>query len=59
MKKIYIAMAEMSNGNRIFERAYTTHSAAEAAVVDMIKEIKENTDWEVVPVVEEIELVDN
>lgn len=58
MKKIYIAMAEMSDGNRIFERAYTTRAAAEAAIVVMIKEIDENTDWEVVPVIEEMELVD-
>ena len=51
-------MAEMSDGNRIFERAYTTRAAAEAAIVVMIKEIDENTDWEVVPGVEEMELVD-
>lgn len=58
MKKIYIAMAEMLDGNRIFERAYITRAAAEAAIVDMIKEIEENTDWEVMPAIEEIELVD-
>ena len=58
MKKIYIAMAELADGNRIFERAYTTHQAAETALVSMIKEIEENTDWKVVPAIEEIELVD-
>ena len=58
MKKIYIAMAELSDGNRIFERAYTTHAAAEAALSSMIVEIEENTDWQVIPIVEEMDLVD-
>jgi len=58
MTKIYIAMAEMEDGNRIFERAYTTQAAAERAVVEMIKEVEANTDWRVVPAVEEMELVD-
>ena len=51
-------MAEMEDGNRIFERAYTTQAAAERAVVEMIKEVEANTDWRVVPAVEEMELVD-
>lgn len=51
-------MAELADGNRIFERAYTTHQAADTALVSMIKDIEENTDWKVVPVVEEIDLVD-
>lgn len=58
MKKIYIAMAEMEDGNRVFERAYTTKEAAEKACIEMIKDIRENTDWRVVPVVEDMELVD-
>jgi hypothetical protein len=58
MTKIYLAMAEMQNGNRIFERAYLTQVRAEQACQEMIKDITENTDWKVVPVVEELELVD-
>ena len=58
MTKIYIAMAEFVDGNRIFERAYTTREAAERACVTMIKDIRENTDWDVAPIVEDLELVD-
>lgn len=58
MTKIYLAMAEMEDGNRIFERAYKTFDRAEQACKDMIKDITENTDWKVVPIVEEVELID-
>jgi hypothetical protein len=58
MKKIYLAMAEMDDGNRIFERAYSTRQAAEKACDVMIKDIRENTDWNVAPIVEELELID-
>lgn len=58
MKKIYIAMAEFEDGNRIFERAYTTREAAEQACEIMIKDISENTDWNVSPIIEDVELVD-
>jgi hypothetical protein len=58
MKKIYIAMAEFEDGNRIFERAYTTREAAEKACEIMIKDISENTDWNVSPIIEDVELVD-
>jgi hypothetical protein len=58
MTKIYIAMAELTDGNRVFERAYVTRKAAELAVADMIIQIRENTEWNVVPVIEEMELVD-
>jgi len=57
MNKIYLAMAELEDGNRIFERAYSTRVAAEKACDTMIKDIRENTDWNVAPVVEELELV--
>ena len=59
MKKIYIAMAEMEDGNRIFERAYSSREAAEKAVTTMILDIEENTDWKVVPAIEEIEFVED
>jgi hypothetical protein len=58
MKKIYIAMAEFEDGNRIFERAYTTREAAKQACEIMIKDISENTDWNVSPIIEDVELVD-
>ncbi len=50
-------MAEFEDGNRIFERAYTTREAAEGACDVMIKDIRENTDWAVAPIVEELDLV--
>ena len=58
MTKIYIAMAEFTDGNRIFERAYRTKEAAAQACDIMIKDIRENTDWDVAPIVEDLELVD-
>jgi hypothetical protein len=58
MKKIYIAMAEFADGNRIFEKAYTNKDQAQQACDEMIKDIKDNTDWMVAPVVEELDLVD-
>jgi hypothetical protein len=56
--KIYIAMAELEDGNRMFERAYKTYSAAEIAAQKMIDDVHANTNWTVVPIVEDIELVD-
>jgi hypothetical protein len=58
MKKIYIAMAEFADGNRIFERAYLNKEQAEQACETMIKDIRENTEWQVAPVVEDLDLVD-
>lgn len=58
MKKIYLAMAEFEDGNRIFERAYFSREAAEKACGVMIKDLRENTDWNVAPIVEDLELVD-
>jgi len=51
-------MAEFKDGNRIFEQAYTTRAAAERACDAMIKDIRENTDWDVAPIVEDLDLVD-
>ena len=50
-------MAEFPDGNRIFERAYMTRAAAERACDTMMKDISENTEWDLAPVVEELELV--
>ena len=55
--KIYIAMAEFEDGNRMFERAYHTQKAAEQAAKAMVEDVQANTDWQVVPIVEDIELV--
>lgn len=55
--KIYIAMAEMRDGNRIFGSAYLSEKEAARAADDMVTEVNANTDWEVVPIVEDIELV--
>lgn len=56
--KIYIAMAETEDGNRIMEKAYRTQAAAESAVALMVKDITENAGWQVIPVVEELDFVD-
>ncbi len=56
--KIYIAMAEMPDGNRMFERAYKTYSAAKKAAEEMVNDVNSNTTWQVMPIVEDIELVD-
>ena len=55
--KIYLAMAEMPDGNRMFERAYMTEVEAAHAADAMVKDVNENTEWDVHPVVEEVELV--
>ena len=57
MTKIYLAMAEFEDGNRIFERAYLIKEQAEQACEEMIRDIRKNTDWQVAPVVEELELI--
>lgn len=51
-------MAEFADGNRIFERAYFNKEQAEKACEEMIKDIRENTEWQVAPVVEDLDLVD-
>jgi hypothetical protein len=56
--KIYIAMAEFEDGNRIFERAYTNYNSAVKAAEEMVKDVSTNTDWKVSPTVEDIDLVD-
>ena len=55
--KIYLAMAEMQDGNRVFERAYLTEVEAARAADEMVVDVNANTDWQVIPVVEAIELV--
>jgi len=59
MKKIFIAMAETNNGDRVFGNAYLTYQKAYAAALDMIKEVEINTEWQLLPIVEEIDFVED
>jgi len=56
--KIYIAMAETEDGNRIMENAYRTKIAAETAAMNMAKDIQQGANWQVVPIIEEMDLID-
>jgi hypothetical protein len=56
--KIYIAMAETEDGNRIMENAYRTRSAAEQAAESMVKDLTEGAKWKVVPIIEDMDLID-
>ena len=58
MNKIYLAMAEYEDGNRIIGSAFRTRIAAESAAFEMVKDIRANTNWSVVPIVEDVDLVD-
>ena len=56
--KIYIAMTETEDGNRIMENAYRTREAAQNAADAMAKDLTEGAKWRVVPIVEDMDLVD-
>jgi hypothetical protein len=56
--KIYIAMAELPDGNRMYERAYYSYEAAKQAAQAMVEDVNQNTDFNVIPVVEDLELID-
>ena len=56
--KIYIAMNETEDGNRIMENAYRTRKAAETAAYSMIEDLVEGAKWQVVPIIEEMDLID-
>ena len=56
--KIYLAMAELEDGNRMFDRAYKTYPAAKKAAEDMVVDVQKNTNLQVIPIVEDIELID-
>lgn len=55
--KIYIAMAETQDGNRIMENAYLTKNAAESAAKLMAEDLVEGAKWQVIPLVEEMDLI--
>jgi hypothetical protein len=56
--KIYLAIAQTQDGNQILENAYTTKEAALSAADRMIKDISENTHVMVIPIIEEMDLLD-
>ncbi len=51
-------MAETEDGNRIMENAYRTRKAAETAAYSMIEDLVEGAKWQVVPIIEEMDLID-
>ena len=56
--KIYIAMAETEDGNRIMENAYRTRKAAELAAKSMAEDLTQGAKWNVIPIIEEMDLLD-
>lgn len=56
--KIYIAMAETEDGNRIMENAYRTRQAAEKAANEMVIDLSQGAKWNVIPIIEDMELID-
>ncbi len=50
-------MAETEDGTRIMENAYLSRNAAELATEAMIKDINENAGWTVIPIIEEMDLI--
>ena len=56
--KIYIAMTETEDGNRVMENAYRTKAAAQKAADAMAKDLTEGTNWNVFPIIEEMDLID-
>ena len=56
--KIYIAMTETEDGNRIMENAYKTKAAAQKAANAMAADLIEGAKWQVFPIVEDMDLID-
>ena len=51
-------MTETEDGNRIMENAYRTRQAAEKAANAMAKDLTEGAKWSVVPIIEDMDLID-
>lgn len=51
-------MAEMEDGNRIMENAYRTKQAAESAAKLMADDLTQGAKWNVIPLVEDMDLID-
>mgnify|MGYP006268408263 CR=1 FL=1 len=58
MKKIYLAIGETEDGTRSYENAYATYGAARSAAQKMVEEIEHYTDMKLLPMVEEIDFID-
>jgi hypothetical protein len=56
--KIFIAMAETEDGNRIMENAYRTRQAAEKAANEMVIDLIDGAKWNAIPIVEDMDLID-
>ena len=56
--KIYIAMTETEDGNRIMENAYRSREAAQKAADAMAKDLIEGAKWKVFAIVEDMDLID-
>ena len=51
-------MAETEDGNRIMENAYRTRQAAEKAANEMVIDLSQGAKWNVIPIIEDMELID-
>ena len=56
--KIFIAMAETEDGNRIMENAYRTRQAAEKAANEMFIDLFDGAKWNAITIVEDMDLID-
>ena len=56
--KIYIAMAQLNDGSRALESAYTTYDSAFSAAVALTNDMQKNGGINSIPVVEEMDLID-
>ena len=57
MNKIFLAIAEMEDGTRSYENAYKTYDAARTAAHNMVEEIEKYTGTKMLPLVEEIDFI--
>lgn len=51
-------MTETEDGNRVMENAYRTKTAAQKAADAMAKDLTEGANWNVFPIIEEMDLID-
>jgi hypothetical protein len=56
--KIYIAMTETEDGNRIMENAYRSREAAQKAADAMAQDLIQGAKWKVFAIVEDMDLID-
>jgi hypothetical protein len=56
--KIYIAMAQLNDGSRAIESAYTSYDSAFSAAAAMVEDMQKNGGMNSIPIVEEMDLID-